>query len=147
MPTKAANEMTAEEVLLEYGFAQEGDVFYKPTSNTETWVKVPGGWLCLAPGGVTPIAVGAEPWGRPYGETGRLQVPYRQTAKFEGVSGLHPATHPEAFEWVWPEERVHEIHAYAYTAEGDKAAYGRKVRKNEAGEYILDRLKDDGDES
>lgn len=143
MATKTPEELkTAEDALHEYGFERGGDgnnIFFKPTSNTESWIKVEGGYHCLAPVGTTSPVIGAEPWGRPYGDSGRLQVPYTQTDKYAGVSGLHPATHPEAFEWVWPEERVREIHAYAYTAEGDKAAYGRRWKRNDQGELVQDR--------
>lgn len=139
--SKAPAEMSAEEALEAYGFVDTGSGAYvKLTSDTESWVKVEGGWHCLAPvAAASPLVIGARPWGRPYGETGRLQVPYRQLERFAGVSGLHPLEHQDMFEWTWPDWRVAEIHAFAYTAEGDQASYGKRWKRNEAGELVQDR--------
>ncbi len=136
-PTKAPAEMTAEEALLEYGFTQEGDTFYKAGADTQTWVKVDGGWICLeAPR--APLVVGAEPWGRPYKDSGLIQVPWRQAPRFEGVGGLHPLRHQDMFDWVWSDERVREIHAYGYTGDGD-GFYGRRWKRNAEGDLVPDR--------
>lgn len=133
MAPKAPNEMTAGEALEAYGFKVEGDVYYKDTADTQTWERVTGGFRRLERPAAG-IVIGAPAWGRPVENTGLIEVPYRQAAKFEGVSGLHPATHPEAFEWIWPEEAVAEIYAYGYTPD-----YGRRWKRNADGELVQDR--------
>lgn len=131
---KAPNEMTAEEALEAYGFRQDGNVWAKDL-NTQVWVKQEGGgFRCLEaprPG----LVIGAEPWGRPSDEfPGLIEVPYTQAGIWKDVSGLHPAIHPECFEWTWPDERVAEIHAYGYTPE-----YGHRWKRNDEGELVRDR--------
>lgn len=42
-----------------------------------------------------------------------IQTPMRQSDSYKNSSGLHPAEHPEAFDWVWPAQAVAEIYHYA----------------------------------
>lgn len=133
MATKAPADMNAEEALEAYGYTKDGDIYHKGTVDTQIWQKVEGGWRMLerpAPG----LVVGAQPWGRAAGDTGLIEVPYRQVAKYDGVSGLHPETHQDAFEWTWPEEKVAEIYAYGHTPD-----YGRPYKRNDEGQLVQDR--------
>jgi len=102
--------MTAKEQLLEYGYQQAGDDFVPARASSERWRSVPGGFECYAMPTLT--FGGGKPWGLPQ-DGGFVKVPYRQSERFANASGLHPATHPECFEWVWPEERLVEIYAHA----------------------------------
>jgi len=134
---KAPDQMNAVEAMEAYGLVKDADsdVWIHGTADTQSWQKVNGGWRRIerpAPG----LVIGARPWGRPFGgaNSGLIEVPYTQTAKYDGVSGLHPETHPEAFEWTWPEAKVAEIYAYGYTPE-----YGKRWKRNDEGELVQDR--------
>jgi hypothetical protein len=92
-------------------WSREGD------PETQQWQETEDGWVMLdyprAPVATTDAdPAGGAPWGRVL-PTGRVLVPYSVTARFEGVGGLHPATHPEAFVWTWPAEKVAEIYRVA----------------------------------
>lgn len=103
-------------------------VFAPSRPSRERWEKVDGGWLCF--GFATSGIVGGEPWGLPAGP-GRMQVPYRQLESYATVGGLHPVHNPEAFEWVWPEERVLEIFEYA-----PKNGEGNQFRRTSSGKLV-----------
>lgn len=138
MPNKAPDKMTGEEALLAYGFQAQGDrgLYAHPTAPTDQmWVKADGGWIRLdkAAGvqprgqaeGMADPAAGA-PWGRPWQlapESGLIEVPHRVSDRWQNVSGLHPLTHGECFDWVWPDSVVAELYAYAYKS--DRPAYKR----------------------
>lgn len=114
----------AAALLKDYGYAEVSDGLYVPgRPSSERWEKVKDGWHCYAV--ATPTIGGGQPWGKPL-DGGLVQVPYTQSQTFENVSGLHPARNPEAFKWVWPEERVAEIYTYATPLGADSPAY-RKV--------------------
>lgn len=135
MATKAPADMTVGEALIAYGFILEHGLWSKPGNETQHWQVVPGGFRRLERA-TTGIVIGAPAWGRETGEADIIEVPYRQSAKYDAVSGLHPNTHQEAFEWVWPAEAVREIYAYAYT--GD-SGYGRPWKRNDEGALVQDR--------
>lgn len=122
---------TAAELLNDYGYTEvQAGLFVPARPSSERWEKVTGGWQCYA--APAPTIGGGEPWGRPLAG-GLLQVPYTQSGTYAAVGGLHPARHPEAFEWVWPEERLVEI--YAHVAVPGK---GNLWRKTDEGEYVRD---------
>lgn len=118
--------MDAKEALEGYGYIlDEASGFYF-RGDTEAWKPVDGGWLCVrpvrgsqkfsAPGVADPS--NGQPWGREIAEVpGWLQVPDGLADRWREVGGLHPATHPECFEWIWPDERVAEIYEFASTDE------------------------------
>lgn len=82
--------MTTDELLLNYGYTGGPDVFLPARPSSERWERTDGGWLCYR---------GAE------------QVPFRCIQG--GVNPQRPQDAPEAFEWVWPDERLQEIYAHA----------------------------------
>lgn len=146
--TKAPEKMTARQALEAYGFVNDNGTYYKPTNpESQRWQSVSGGWRMLevptAALGAVDAANAAEraeaqaaagPWGRPYLNTGFIEVPYRQKdGEWADVSGLHPAKHPQAFEWAWPEEKVAEIYAFGHTSD-----YGKPMRRNAEGELVVD---------
>lgn len=113
---------TAEQAMRDYGYTEVNGMFVR--GSTQAWQRAEeGGWhrfdppttLVSAPfsaeGAADPS--GGQPWGVIVPEVGWLQVPYRLTERFRNVGGLHPATHPECFEWVWPEEQVAEMYEFA----------------------------------
>lgn len=141
------DKLSAGEALLDYGYTRGEDGRYRhPTvgNPTQEWIEVKGeGWTRLDPApaavivpgnadlaGLADPAAGA-PWGRPH-ESGLLEVPYRQLERFAGVSGLHPLTHGEMFEWVWPDAVVAELYAYAYKS-------NRPAYKREGDQLVVDR--------
>jgi hypothetical protein len=138
--TNPNDGMTTETLLHQYGYveATPGTFTSPRRPSNEHWQRVDGGWLCY--GVAAPIGQG-KPWGvavcatcgarideHPADQSAhfftpaeRLLVPYTVAPKFQGVSGLHPATHPECFDFVWPDARVHEIYAHVrYDAERDQ---------------------------
>lgn len=129
-------------------------------AKAERWLEVEGGWLCFKPNrpGIMADDGGAFAWpvawfgpneepriivgvkdgaptfapAEPKSLIGLLQIPWRQGDAYAGVSGLHPAAHPHAFAWVWPDDAVAEIYHYAgedvlkvqdYDADGVPAGY------------------------
>lgn len=125
-------EQTTEDLLTAYGYSEISDGLFvrlnRPAS--ERWISADGdGWYCYAP--ETPGIAGGDPWGDVI-PGGLMRVPYRQTEAFKEASGLHPARNPECFEWIWPDERVHEIYAHAAAAEGNE------WRKTDEGDFVKD---------
>lgn len=102
--------MTAETLLLDYGYTKVGDDLIPARPSSERWHKVDGGYECYALPTLT--FGGGPPWGQ-LQEGGLVKVPYSQLPNFKQVSGLHPSVNPECFEWVWPEERLVEIYEHA----------------------------------
>ena len=106
--------MKAKEALEKYGFKLVDGMYIRvlnsrPDLSTERWVPVEGGWRCYKQ---------VSDWGHLDPATGLYAVPWRQTggALINGVlvvTGLHPAEHPGAFEFVWPEEVVAFQYQYA----------------------------------
>ena len=119
--------MDAREALTSYGYTLDDASGFYYRGDTEAWKPEGDGWICVRPaGGRSYAGPGIEdpaqgaPWGRAIdGVPGWVQVPFGLTERFQNVGGLHPATHPECFEWVWPEARVLEIYQYAHAGEGD----------------------------
>jgi hypothetical protein len=141
----------AREELKAYGYAEgEGGIYYRPSSpNTEAWKETEDGWICFAPataamGQVEGAPAPAGPWGRAHDVLpGWVQVPYQLGEGFRvertpegefvgGVSGLHPAKHPDCFDWFYPDEVVAERYAVA-----NAAAAGKRVKRveNEDGSF------------
>jgi hypothetical protein len=92
--------MVARDYLIAYGYVLDADGKYRQHGRrTQVWQELPDGkgWLRFD----TDL-------------TGR-EVPevYRMNSVYRGVSGLSKLSHPSAFEWVWPEERVEEIYRNA----------------------------------
>lgn len=119
---------SASDLLIDYGYTEVSDGLFVPgRPSSERWEKVDGGFNCYVPAaaGIN----GGDPWGKVL-EGGLMQVPFTQTEAYKDASGLHPARQPEAFEWVWPEERVVEI--YAHTA----GANGNEWVRNEDGKIV-----------
>ena len=109
---------TAKELLLQYGYTEVSPGLFVPARpSSERWEKVEGGWHCYAP--ATAGFGGGDPWGKVL-DGGLMQVPFTQTEAFKDASGLHPARNPEAFQWVWPEERVEEIYAHVAGPDGNE---------------------------
>lgn len=115
---------SAIEELEAYGYVRDADadIWHKPGALTEMWgPRAEGGWFCLRPADqpVAQAVGGADPaGGAPWGilsdvGAGWMQVPYGLLPKWAGVSGLHPATHTECFEWGWPDAVVAERYAVA----------------------------------
>lgn len=114
---------STKQLLEEYGYAEHASpigLFSYPRKRTTNWQRQDNGtWLRFDPV-TTPVgsAVGVDnpaggaAWGRATADPTWVQTPYRQLPKFDGVSGLHPATHPECFDWQWPDEQVAFIYAY-----------------------------------
>lgn len=102
--------MNAKEALEKYGFEENEEGVYvrvlgdKIDLSTERWVEVQGGWRCYK--------VGSD-WGKLDPKTGLHSVPFGQNEAFADVGGLHPETHPQCFEFVWPDERIVEIYEHA----------------------------------
>lgn len=131
----------AAALLKDYGYVELGDgllsvkgeLLYIPArTSSERWEKTDGGWHCYGIA-ARPFG-GGEPWGRPMGGD-LVQVPYTQTEAFANVSGLHPARNPEAFEWVWPEERLVEIYEHATPLGADSQAW-RKEETEDGHKYV-----------
>ena len=108
--------MTAIEALESYGYRLIETTYIRypgggsvPDLTTERWEETTGGWHCYK---VPTLGFGSTAWGR-YVRPDLVQVPWRQSAHNEGVSGQHPARQPEAFEWVWPDEVVTLIYEHA----------------------------------
>lgn len=113
--------MDAREALTSYGYTlDEASGFYY-RGGTDAWKPEGDGWICVRPAPARSYAApgvadpsGGKPWGQAIdGVPGWVQVPYRLADRWRDVGGLHPETHPECFEWVWPEVRVAEIYEYA----------------------------------
>ena len=108
-----------------WGAGGGGAGLYEPARpSSERWRRVAGGWECYAL--PTPAIGGGAPWGAVVEGTPFIRVPYRAL-----FGGAHPATDPQAFEWIWPDSRLQEI--YAHVAERD---IGNPWHKTEAGEYV-----------
>lgn len=119
---------TTEDALEAYGYVLGDEVWSKPTAATQAWSRTEDGsaWHRFDParpaagvvfGVVDPS--GGQPWGQPAMTVegtpipGWVLTPYKQLGgPWAGVSGLHPAVHPEAFGWEWPDREVYEIYAY-----------------------------------
>lgn len=120
---KSVHDMTAREALLAYGFRRDDDGFYRHARQgapTQVWRFVDNkGWERFDPEAGAGLVVGAPVWGVKDDEApeGYVKVPYQQTERFKDASGLHPATHPECFDWIWPEFVVKETYAYAAVSE------------------------------
>lgn len=141
-PLKVTNKLlTPEKAFEKYGFAEgDGGVWHKmrgdsPVRDAEGWLKIKGGWLCFrSPGrgtfGEIPVGwpVASLVIGQvaqifdnddgvrvdaPSAVVGLMQVPQGLKDYFVGTSGLHPASHPEAFRWVWTDEEVAYIYQFA----------------------------------
>lgn len=122
---------SAAELLIEYGYIEVAPGMFQPARpSSERWEATTGGWYCYTAisGGV----MGGAPWGQKVSDA-LMKVPYKQSEVFANASGLHPATHPECFDWVWPEARIVEIYAHA-----PKNNEGNKYHKSEDGTLVLD---------
>jgi hypothetical protein len=117
--------MTAEKALIAYDYQERNGLFVRKSGHpSDAWKKLPdGGWACFSV--ATPVYAvagvadpsGGKAWGKATPEIpGWVQTPYRLADRWASVGGLHPETHPECFEWVWPDERVEEIHVYGLRA-------------------------------
>lgn len=115
---------SAVQALIDYGYTETDGLFQRGL--TDAWRREGDGFLMLRPAaptvgsaeGVANPAAGAA-WGMPVeGVPGWVQVPYRQSDRFATASGLHPLTHPECFEWVWPGDVVAERYEFA-SPQGD----------------------------
>lgn len=125
-----------ETLLKEHGFTEVSEGKFIPERpSSERWERAGDGWYCYAP--PSPTFGGGAPWGRAV-SAALMQVPFKQRDSFANVSGLHPSDHPEQFEWVWPDERVNEIYAYAVT-DGDKGNQFVKVQ-NDDGTYHFEEV-------
>lgn len=110
-------EKTVEKLLTDYGYREVGNGLFEPARpSSERWRNVPGGWECFSPPTI-PFGGGA-PWGRPI-DGGWIQVPFSQKESFKNAGGLHPLENPEAFEWIWPEERLREIYEHTSGKDGN----------------------------
>ena len=99
--------MDAQSALEAYGYTLVDGMYVRPNKeSTERWQPVDGGFLCFRK---------ESDWGKVV-DNDLIQVPFTQNASYAGVGGLHPSRQPEAFEWVWPDERIVEI--YTHTGEG-----------------------------
>jgi len=117
--------MTGAEALGKYGHTQARDGLWTK-ARSQAWLAVDGGFNRFDPpsapmGGFGDDPSGGAPWGvLADGRSGWVMVPYRQKAgEWANVSGLHPATHPACFEWVWPDEVVAEMYQFASKAGGE----------------------------
>jgi len=118
---------SAEAALVAYGHREENGMFIR--GQKEAWQRNPNGagWLRFDPPTVATPFTGpgiadpapGQPWGVVIPELGWAQVPYKPAEKWSAVSGLHPAVHPECFDFVWPEEIVAEMYALAQAAAVD----------------------------
>lgn len=123
----AAKIQSAEDELKGYGYTEGVDGLLV-RGNGEAWKREGDGFVQFRPmtqDVVPAIGVadpsGGQPWGIPApGVPGWMQVPYEPLEKWRTVSGIHPMTHPECFQWLWPEDVVAEKYHYAYR-EGGKA--------------------------
>jgi hypothetical protein len=114
--------MNASEALREYGYTEDDQGVFSPARpSSEYWVKAVGGWRCFTK------QPPSHDWGRRDEDADAWEIPYRQE---EPTSGLHPMTTPDAFEWIWPEERLLEI--YTYTA------FNGPWRKLDDGSFVKD---------
>lgn len=126
--------MSAAELLVDYGYTEmevDGRKVYTPARpSSERWEAVDGGFHCYG----LPAAGfgGGKPWGRVLSPV-LMQIPFKQSELFANASGLHPADHPDAFEWVWPSERVEQIYRYA-PREGANSPQYVKVTDEKTGE-------------
>lgn len=143
--SKAPEEMNATEALVAYGFVEKDEVFVPASGRlSQCWKRTEGGWIRLDPPtpAMGPIEGSADPangapWGRPVPGTVWMQVPWKQKGGvWDGVSGLHPLTHQECFEWIWPEEVVAEMYAFAHTT-----MFGKRYRRDDDGKLIQDRTR------
>lgn len=117
--------MTGEEALRDYGYAESDGMFIrKGTNPTQAWSRDPDsdGWFRYDPPALAGTAFsgdsiadpsGGAQWGIPVDGTFWVRAPYRQSARFATASGLHPLTHPECFDWVWPDYVVAELYQHA----------------------------------
>lgn len=120
-----SHSLNAAEALVAYGYLKDGDSGIYTRGNTQAWRETPDGWERFdPPGGRSFTAPGVEdpaagaPWGVLVPEVGWYRVPYKLMPKWATVSGLHPATHPECFDWLWPEQEVAEQYTLALAANG-----------------------------
>ena len=146
MPTeKELDGMTAAQLLTEVaGYTQldaEGHKAYQPgRASSERWVEAEGGFECYTP---VSAGFGGEPWGKVLSPA-LMQVPWRTKdeveladgSKVPPPNGVHPATHPGAFEWVWPEAEVWKIYRYASRQGADSPQYV-KVTAEDGTESIV----------
>jgi hypothetical protein len=101
-------EKTTGELLEDYGYIAEGNVYTRPgRTSSDFYVKVAGA-VDFPAAGAAAFGTG-QPWGKETPIAGRVQVPFAQLEQYKEVSNLHPAQQPEMFEWIWPDERVREI--------------------------------------
>ncbi|HEY8767993.1 MAG TPA: hypothetical protein VIP09_12165 [Dehalococcoidia bacterium] len=108
--------------------------------STEQWLPVDGGFLCfIAPrsgfgsipfgwpvaalliGTVAQIITGVSDGAvvradAPTPVVGLVQVPQGLADEWTGTSGLHPASHPQAYRWVWTADEV--AFTYQFAEEG-----------------------------
>lgn len=114
---------SAEAALVAYGYAKDEASGMFTRGDTQAWRKTDEGWERFDPPslkkpiraeGVDDPADGAS-WGLPT-EVGWVRVPYKLGERWRNISGAHPATHPECFEWLWPEEEVAELYLLAKAA-------------------------------
>jgi len=97
--------MKTAELLIAYGYTEVSPGMFLPArASSERWEKTDGGWLCYRVGG-------EEQGGRPIANSPLIQIPYR--TEVHGVNPRRPGNTPDAFEWVWPDERLQEIYAHA----------------------------------
>lgn len=100
--------MTTETELQKYGFREVNGAWMRYLGatvdlTTERWIRDPSGtgWYCFKQGPV-------DSFGKPTSTDGVFQVPHSTR-----VSGAHPQTTPDDFEWVWPDATVEAIYKYA----------------------------------
>lgn len=144
MATKAVSDYTAREALVAYGYVRDdetGVYMHRSPVPTNAWRFVENrGWerYDFAAQALPIQAFDGEeilPYGTPAEDLpGWVKVPYQQNEQFRHVGGLHPATHPECYEWIWPEQVVKEIYAYAATDGGEN-----NWRAMGNGDYVKER--------
>ena len=99
---------SAIDELVDFGYEVQDDgsyVRFKNKRPVNKWEKVAEGWLHFRRV--------AEAW---------EAVDYTLLPKWQGVAGLHPSTHPECYEYVFPEDWVLQEYTQGNEARRAQAA-------------------------
>ena len=124
---------TIEQALTDYGYREDRGYWVREGAPTDIWNKGPHGWRKLAPASVS---FGGGIFGRQCEIPGYVEVPYKQAMIPVSGEAISPATHPDYYDWVWPEEQIIFIYEYAVGQDADRGNLWIKVQ-NEDGSISM----------